>query len=312
MTASSKRRAKRSHTPEWDPDRRVPFQSGSENQGLYGIMLDTLLQVAQSRFAWHNTPAGVNPWYLERTLLYTGCATIMHIKGMPGRFYGTQAAQTGRWDIYDYPIAWRSIGNNGWNHACDKTNAVLIYDNPNRYPVINKLMWFARELESIMTTKQINRLNMRTPFLITAPQGREFDALQVLKDMVGGEMAVLGLDSITDVQVQAIQTGVEWLGDKLMTDFQDTLKQAFAMLGVESARVKSERMVSEEVTADTASTAMIRQGSLDMRNMACKAFNQKFGTDMYVTWAQDNLTKLHNMMVLPPGADDGNADGEGV
>lgn len=303
MSSSKARRARRRHEPEWNTTRRVPWQSGKENQNLYGIMLDMLIQVAQSRFAWHNTPAGVNPWYLERTLCYTGCATIMHIKGMPDRWYGTQVAQVGRWDIYDYPIVWRSIGNNGWNHKCDKSNAVLIYDNPNRYPVINKLEWFARELESIMTTKQINRLNMRTPFLITAPQGREFDALQVLKDMVGGEMAVLGLDSITDVQVQAIQTGVQWLGDKLMTDFQDTLKQAFAVLGVESARVKSERMVSEEVTADTASTAMIRQGSLDMRNLACRAFNEKFGGDMYVTWSQDNLTKAYNAAMLPQSAE---------
>ena len=295
MTSSKSRRERR---------RRVPWESAKQNSGVFEIMRNLLAQIAMSRFHWHNLPAGVDSWYLEKTLFFGGCATLMQIPGLEGpehKWYGTMVAQIGRWNVYDTPARWASIGNNGWYYKCDKRNAVLIWDNPNRMPITPTIDFWARELEDILRTKQINRVQARTPFLITAPQGREFDATQILKSIAGGEFAVLGYSSIDDVNVQAIQTGVPWLGGELMTDFQNTFRQALQALGVSTARTKNERMVAEEVEQDANVTDFVALASLDMRRKACDEFNDRFqpSEPLSVTWNKDNESDVYDALANP-------------
>lgn len=272
------------------------WQPEAYNQQLYNMFRNDLMELALSRFSWVGLPETCNERYLEWTLLNEGCATLA-FPNASDTMLSLKCVQQGAPNMYDEPRSWRAIGETGRTQFnCNWANGVWIWENRSRYPLLVKINIWARELADIIRTKQINRYHMRMPMLVTAPQDRAFDVQNFYKQVAQGEPFVLGYDSLTDVQVQAVmpERAKEYIGDKLHEEWANTWDSIYRELGIDSMPFKQERMIEDEVNSTMQPTELARLSPLGARRAACDKLNARFGDRLSqpvrVVWARDNIS----------------------
>lgn len=272
------------------------WQSAEYNSQLYRALHNQVVQLAMSRFKWINLPDTCDERFLEWVLFWQGAATIAFPKSQPGVFYSTKMAQVGRPNIYDNPIKWRSIGNNAWNFDVTPANGVVVYDNISRASMLLQIDLYVRELVDIQRAKQMNRMHIKTPYLITVPQDMELTAVNTIKQILGGEPAILANEYIRDMDVNAIQTGVQYLGLELTQDELNCWNKIYSALGISNLTFKAERQIEDEVKAVQEPTDLMAISPLTSRREAANKLNEKFGLDIHVVWRQDNESDNYNAM----------------
>lgn len=270
------------------------WQSAGYTSRLYNALRNQVLQMALSRFKWINLPETCNERFLERTLLFNGAATIAHPKSQPGVFYSTKVAQAGRLNIYDDPVKWRSVGNNGWHFTATPFNGVMVYDNILRVPVLDIIDIHVRELVDLYRTRQLNRMHTKTPYLITVPNDMELAATNTIKQILGGEPAILANNYFRDMDIQAINTGVPFLGMELTAEEMNCWNRIYTALGISNLTFKAERQIEDEVKAFKEPTDLMALSPLNARREAVRKLNDRFGLDIHVVWRQDNESENYN------------------
>lgn len=279
------------------------WQTAAYNQSLFFSFRNRIISLAMSRFKWENLPPTCDARYLEWTLLTEGCATIAFPKSQRGTFYTTQAVWQGAPNVYDNPSRWRSVGNNGWNFNVNASNGVFVWDNMTRYPITQQIDIWARELVDVMRTKQMNRMHQRIPFILTGPQEKSFDMANLYKQIAGGEPAVLTTDGISAIEVNALQTGVPYIGAELQAEFQNIWSQIYALLGIPNLPFKAERQIQDEVSNLSAPTEMTLLDPLSCRREAADKLNERFGryldapvsVVMNCDWQSANYSLAHDV-----------------
>lgn len=141
-------------------------QSIDLNERLYMYYRNLITQMAMSRYRWINLPKTCDERYLELQLLLNGMATIAFPKKMEGTFMSLQVCGNGRPNMYDVPSQWEALGQNGTRFTCDNTNGVIVYDNATRYPLMEGIDLYARELAQIRLVKRTNRFHQQMPFIL--------------------------------------------------------------------------------------------------------------------------------------------------
>ncbi len=296
---SKARKAKRSQFA-YRPD--VYWQTADYNANLFMIYRQHIQKLVMSRFHWINLPPTCDERFLEYTLMYQGVACIAFPKKMPGQFFSTQVAQMSPPNVYDNPSKWRSIGNNGWNFKCTPKNGVIIYDNRPRYPIMAMVDMWARELCDIRRTKQLNRMHQKVPFIIKCTPEQEQQAINLYKQLAGGEPAIITTTGIESIDIDVINTTVPFLGQDLTTESLNTWNEIFTMLGIENLSYKTERMVQDEVNKNDEPTDIIALDGLNCRREAADKLNERFAEylpngPIQVVWAQDNISENYNLIM---------------
>lgn len=299
---SKGRRGRKGGNRQSRPDSRALYwQSQAYSEQLFQMFRNDLIELAMCRFAWINLPNTCNERFLEQTLLYEGCATIAHPNGHDA-VLSLRAVQQGAPNMYDEPREWRAMGITGrTNFMCDWENAVWIWDNRTRYPLISKINMWARELADIMQVKQINRFHMRMPFMITANQDRALDLRNFYRNVANGEPVMLGFSTLEDININATlpERAREYIGDKFDAEFKNTWDAIYRELGIDSMPFKEERMIEDEVSSTMQPTEIARLSPLACRRAACEKINARMGNllsaPIGVVWARDNISANYDM-----------------
>lgn len=270
------------------------WQSAEWNQRSFRAYRDWICALAINRYKWINLPETCDERFLEFTLMRQGVATIAYPKNMPMQFFSTQVNMDGRWNVYDTPSHWQSIGNNGWRFNASPQTGVLVYDNRLRMPYYNQVEFFARRLAAIDRVEDINMRQQATPYLITAPRESINDAKQMYKQIAGGEPAIIGKPTLSNIDIQALNTQVPYLGKELSEKKLALWDEIYNFLGISHVGQKSERLTSEEVAASNEPSNLMALDGLNSRRDACKKLNERFGTDIHVVWRKDNESDMYN------------------
>ena len=276
------------------------WQSSRINRALYACFVTQAENVALSRFKWLGLPPTCDERWLERCLLFEGQATIAFPANMPGTFFSTKCAQSGPLNVYDNPTQWRSVGNDGWSFEVNNANGVMVYDNLNRTPIMNQIDVMCRELVDCFRTKQINRMQQRSPYLIKGPRNKKFDLTQVIKQLFGGEPAVVGYQNMMDdISIEAINTQVPYLGKELQEDYENIWNQIYLLLGIRNLPYKSERRIESEVRTQNEPSDFNRLTAIMARRQACDQLNRRFKEylkePVRVVWNADNESENHDL-----------------
>ena len=253
------------------------MQAGNYEEQLFVYYRNMIIQMAMTRFKWIGLPPTCNERYLEYLLCTEGVATIATPKNAMGMFYSTQINQTGRTNIYDNPTSWDSFGNNGWRFSCDHTNAVLVYDNITRFPLLLGIELYAKELAQIRMTKRINRLHQQIPFVLTGPQAKRQDMVNIFKNIASGEPAIITTQGFEDINIDKIDTGVTYLGEELAQDEANVWNRVYTMLGLDNSLYKKERQTEDEIQAYESPSNAVALSSLNERRHAAQLLNERFG-----------------------------------
>lgn len=278
------------------------WQTAKANEYTYLMFYNQMMELAISRFEWVNLPPTCDARWLELTLLTEGAATIAHPKNgkNEGFLYSTQAVTNGAPNIYQNPTSWRSSGVNGWNFQCDWSNGVMVYDNMMRFPLMMGIDVWAHEAADIMTAKRVNRQHMKIPFILKGGQEQQNDMLNLYKQVSGGEPAILvDKAGYAGVDVEAIDTRVDFMGDKLNEDLLNTFNEFYRLLGISSLPFKTERQVEEEIDSLNQPSEIAAQSPLKCRREACRKLNERMADylpngEISVVWAKDFVSKAYN------------------
>ena len=275
------------------------WQSADWNRRSYSMYQQWIAAMAANRYKWTGLPATCDERYLEFILLRNNVASIAHPKGMPGTFFSTMANTDGRWNVYDTPTHWQSIGNNGWRFNASPETGVLVYDNRMRLPNWNAVDFFARRLAALDRVSDINMQQQSTPYLITAPREMVNDARQIYKQLSGGEPAILAKPTISNIGIEAISTGVPFLGKELTDKKLALWDEVYSYFGISHVGQKSERLTSEEVSASNEPSNLMALDGLNARREAADKLNDRFGLNVHVVWRKDNESDTYNFLRNP-------------
>lgn len=270
------------------------------NARLYNYYRDIMLKMATSRFRWVGLPKTCDQRFLNRTLALEGVASIAFPTKMEGTFFSTRAVLKGTPNVYDNYPEWESIGNNGWRFDCTPKNGVLVWDNTTRFPIMESIDLYATELVHIRMTKNMNRFHQQIPYVLCGPQEKQYDMTNLVKQVAGGELAIITTNGMESIKPETLQTGVPYIGEQLSVDEQSVWNRVYTMLGIENTPFKSERQTEDEVRAQKSPAQLVRKSYLDELNEACSKLNNRFGhyldEEIMVVWNQDNLSENWNLM----------------
>lgn len=275
------------------------WQNADWNQRVFIAYRQWIMTLAMNRCKWINLPSTCDERYLEFTLLRNGMASIAHPKNMPGVFFSTMVNANGKWNVYDTPTHWQSIGNNGWRFSASPKTGVLVYENRMRMPTYSQIEFFARRLTALDRVEDINMDQQKHPWLITAPREKVNDAKQVYKQIAGGEPAIIGKPELSNINIEAINTQVPYIGKELTDKKLALWDEIYNFLGISHVGQKSERLTSEEVSASNEPSNMMALDVLNARRDAAKKLNDRFGLDIHVVWRKDNESDLFNYLRNP-------------
>ena len=279
------------------------WQSAARNSESYRMYYNWILSLALTRFKWINLPETCDERFLEFTLLTQGMATIATPRDgkFSGFFYSTQVCANGTPNVYDTPRSWYSYGNNGWHFECDNNNGVLIYENLQRMPIIPTISLYAQRLAEMDRTLEINLNAQKSPFIFTCSQQQQQDLVNLMKNVLGGEPAILGTKNMNDLvnSIQVLNTQVPFIGEQIQSAQQTMWAQIYNFLGIKSLPRKTERMIQDEVSSVNMPTELRALDGLTARRAACDKLNARFGAyldaPISVVWREDNESANYNL-----------------
>lgn len=275
-------------------------QSADLNQLLFSYYRNMITQMAMSRFRWINLPKTCDARYLEMMLLLEGQATIAFPAKMPGTFMSLKVAGNGRPNLYGNPSNWIALGDNGTRFQCNNNNGVILYDNETRYPLMNGIDLYARELAHLRMTKRVNRMHQMMPFILKGPQEQRQVMNAMFRSVANGEPAIIATSAIDAIDIEALQTGVTYYGRELAEDETNVLNQVYAMLGMSNPTYKAERQTSDEIRTQREPNMFMRMNYLYERRVAAEKINERFGkyleAPIHVVWNNDNESENWNLV----------------
>lgn len=291
------------------------WQTDNYNFRSYLLYFDMLLSLALNRFRWVNLPETCDARFLEKTLHRNGIATLSFNESTPDILTTLQAMPEGQYNMYGYPTKWRAVGYDGLtDYECTNDNAELCYYNYSRTSPWNSLEIFARKMAHYSRTEDNNLSQQMKPFIGIAPQEKRLELVNLLKQVEGGEPAILGDPGMLDLvnRVTVIDTHVDFIGDALNVGFTNVMYQALMFLGIPHlAFEKGERMIEDEARANSAATNIMLLDCLQARREFCRKANAKFGLNLECyfndDWESYNYNYLNNMESI---AQDGLIGGE--
>ena len=280
------------------------WQSADYNFRTYHKNLDLLLAMAINRFKWTGLPDTCDARYLEKMLHRNGLATLSYKRDEPTRIYTTLTAMpNGEYNMYGLPVRWRAVGYDGLtDYEVDNENGELCYYSFSRVSPWNALEIYARKMTHFERTEDVNLTQQMTPFIGVAPQEKRLELVNMLKQVEGGEPAILGDDSLGKMidNVKVLDLGVELITEELEQGYQNTLQRAMMFLGIPHlAFEKGERMIESEAQANSSPTEIMLLDCLQARREFCEKVNAKFGLDVHVyfnvDWESYNYNYANNI-----------------
>lgn len=276
------------------------YQSEDYNQRAYIKYLTWIMRLAINRFRWEGLPDTCNVPVLESTLLTHGVAAISKPENIEA-FFSLPASVDGYLNIYGYPTAWQAIGLNGDRYKSDWSRGTLVYNSKARMGVWNAITLNARKLAHYDRTEDINLAVQKTPYLMTAPDTKKRDLINLFNQVSVGEIAILGNDQLLEgMNIQSINLDVPFKGAELGAAKRVLWSEILTFLGIPSMPYeKGERMIEAEAQGNEAHTNIMMLDALDARREAADYLNKTFGLDIHVYFNRDyesyNYNYLHDL-----------------
>lgn len=275
----------------------VFWQSAYINQQTYYMYRNWLWSIAMSRFRWINLPKTCDERFLELTLLTQGMATICTPKKKNPIWLSIQVAGSAPVSMYNNPSKWRALGAAGKpNFNCDWSNGVIIYDNLLRVPLPWQLDIWAQRLAAYDRTADINLSNQHQPWVMGVPQTKKQDAINLIKQIQGGEPGILGFEGIHDLAnaIKIFNLDIPFIVPELQMAKQNLWSEIYTFLGISSLIRKNERMIEAEIANQNQPSEIRALDPLKTRREACKKLNERFNLNIDVVFNKDLESILYN------------------
>ena len=265
---------------------RAFWESTRLNNYTYRQYYNRLVELAVSMFEWQNLPDTVDPRFLELALFTDGKAVFFKDEVMG--YLGLRCMAAGTWDVYNVPIKRRAYATNSYQKELTNEDSVIIFNNQLRTNSILDVEMFAMRLYNIDRAIDVNANAQKTPILITCDETQRLTLLNLYKEYDGNMPVIFGEKSLDRNSLQAINTGAEYVGDKLYQLKIQYWNEALTYLGISNVNYqKKERMISDEVMRAMGGVIANRYSRLNARKQACEEINKMFDLNLDVKYRDD-------------------------
>jgi hypothetical protein len=278
----------------------------------YDYWRTLFITAALSRFKWEGLPECVDTRYIELLLLGWGCGAFTkrtdHDTSVNPYWFG-RVTQQGQSDIYNNPVKVQVIAPNGFQQTryCQTyvkhvgnqhgsravimpANAVCVYDNMQRVPVLPYIDLAARRLAEFdtATDQQINA--MKVPYILAVSEEGRANAEQLYNRIASGQPAIYASPEILNtVSIQVLQTmpSNAYAGDKILNDQLKIVSQMYTFLGIDNnaQAEKKERVQTQETLANNEQFMIQRRSALEPRQKAAAALAKIGLENVTCNWA---------------------------
>ena len=254
------------------------------NNRAYLYYVQRFSELAMSVFKWENLPETVDERFLELTLYTDGQAVFFEDDA---GYLALQCIINGPLNVYRVPIRRRAFAVNGFQRDLSIDNSVIIFNNRLRTNTEPDMRWYARRLYDLDRTIDVNARMQKTPMFVRATEEQRLTMLNVYKEFDGNTPAIFA-DKNLDIQnMQVLDLGAPFVGDKLYQLKTQIWNEALTYLGISNLTIqKKERVNTDEVTRSMGGTIASRYSRLEARRQACEEINKMFGLNILVDFRE--------------------------
>lgn len=263
------------------------------NNATYNDYLLRLLNLSLSRFEWVGLPSEIDERFLEICLLYNGACLFFYDDVMG--FSVMKCAPSGTYDIYNNPLKRFAYAITGYNKQFNKKNSVIIYNNYLRTNSILTLTLYAKRLEEIQRTIDININAQKTPLILQCEEKQRLSIENLYKKYEGNAPVIFGGENLDLNSIKVLNTNAPFVADKLTLQKHELWNEILSYLGIENSNTdKKERLIPDEVNANNGDVEMQRFTNLNSRLQACKQINEMFGLAISVKFRNEESEGKEN------------------
>ena len=250
----------------------------------YDELLNEFTNLAINRFSWENLPIGLTSEQMEFLLIRHGQLMCFN-DSMYGTLilpcYGTTDI-----NVYGLPTQYNVYGENGkYNEYISVDDGVIIRNNPLGTSDFPTLEVFAKRIDDIEMTQDVNLFQQCMPKVILADEDSKLTVKNVINQIRNFKFVITGKKSLANniSQSDVLDTSAPYILDKLQQQKTDLKNELLTYLGINNNNnVKKERMIVDEVNANNEYTSINLDLMFDLREKACKEINEKFGLNITV------------------------------
>ena len=261
---------------------RHSFEDGAISR--YDYLLQEFINLAINRFTWENLPVGMTSEQMEFLLINHGQLMCFNDK-----YYGTlilPCMGTSDINVYGLPTEYRVIGENGkYNKTINIEDGVLIRNNPLGTCDIPTLEVFAKRIDDVEMTQDVNLFQQCIPKLILTDEDSKLTAKNIINKIRKFKFVIFGKRTLVNniKTSDVLDTSSPYVLDKLQQQKTDLKNELLTYLGINNNNnIKKERMIVDEVNANNEYTAINLDLMYDLRKKACDEINKKFGLNIKV------------------------------
>lgn len=251
----------------------------------YDLLENEFINLALNRFTWEgDLPYGLTSEQLEWLLIEKG-----RLMGYMDELKGLMILPCfGEKDInpYGLPTVYKIMSENGKiNDSVDFEEGVLLRNNPLGYPDIEIIKSYAKKIDDVEMTMEVNLFQQSIPRIILADEDSKLSAKKLIQQIRQFKFAIFGKSTLSNniKSSDVLDTQAPYILDKLQ-DFKTALRnELLTYLGINNNNnIKKERMIVDEVNANNEYTNINLDLMYDMRKKFCDEINSKFNINIIV------------------------------
>lgn len=255
------------------------------NMSTYQMYLRQMTTLAENVFKFENLPKYIDVAYMNKMLVRKG--SIAFFKDEVMGLLALPYTVVGKLDVYGRPKKIIAHGfQNAYRIELDNPNDfVIMYDNNGRYPLIIDIMQLSERISLTTRTIDINIAQQKSPRIFKTQQENERSVKDLVNNIDGFENVVITYDNIDLNDTNVILAPAPYVADKLDEHKEKEWNEFLRLIGVANMSYqKKERQISDEVFAMQGGTIASRFSRFEPREKAIKEINEKFGTDIKLSY----------------------------
>ena len=219
--------------------------------------------------------------YINRKLIYNGA--VAWFKDEELGLLCLPFQTIGRCDIYGRPDRIMVQGTNGYTRilSVSKGEAVIMYDNEGKYPLINDIIQDAERIALCKRIQDINIAQQKTNRIWTTNNDQVSSVKDILNQIDGNVENVIAYDTIDINTINSVMGIAPYVSDKLDDHIRLLWEEFYSHIGISSLLVqKRERVIRDEMRASMGGTIASRYIRFNSRKIALEKIKKLWGYEI--------------------------------
>lgn len=250
----------------------------------YEEILAMLMNIAIKRFDWDNLPEGLTSEILELNLIRKG--QLLAFKRKEGGVTILPCMGTNKINVYGQFDEYEVIGENGFSARINADEGVLFKNNPMSRDDLTTLEIYSERINNIEKTQDVNLFQQNIPKVILTDENGKLTAKNLMTALKSYKFFIFGRKGLTSQlnSSEVLDTSSPYLLDKLQVHKKALMDEVLSFLTINSANTeKKERLIVDEVNANNEYIDNMLDLMYDLRERACKEYNDMFNTNLKVS-----------------------------